>query len=77
MKVADVASAGCPLPRKKSTFVTVMIRECLVSQQGPTLFPWISGERINLGLATVMGTILMYLSGFSDGGEVQSDRSLL
>ena len=74
IKVAYVASAGCPFPKKRNTFVTVMIREYLFSQQEPSLFSRDLRRENKLGLATVMGTFLMYLSELSDEGEVQSDR---
>lgn len=69
-----MASGGCPVPKKRNTFVTVMIREYLVSQQGPSLFSMDLRRENKLGLATVMGTFLIYLSELSDEGEVQSDR---
>lgn len=74
IKVADVASGGCPVPKKRNTFMTVMIREYLVSQQGPSLFSMDLRRENKLGFATVMDTFLMYLSILSDEGEVQSDR---
>ena len=77
IKVADVASAGCPFPKKRNTFVTVMIREYLFSQQGKTLFSMVFRRKNKLGLTTDMGTLLMYLYVLSDEWEVQSDRRLL
>ena len=69
IKVADVASTGCPFPKKRNTFMTVMMREYLVSQQGQTLLSMDLARENKLGLATVIGTFLMYLSELSDEGR--------
>lgn len=58
-----MASAGAHF-QKRNTFVNVMVREYLVSQQGPTLFSMDLRIENKLGLTTVMGTFLMYLLYF-------------